>query len=319
MPDTRTHRANGAPQRNARGDHGARSRSSRARARADAHPRDEARASEPQTTDSFQLFLNQASRYPLLTADEEIELAKRIERGDLEAKERMINSNLRLVISNARRYQGLGLPLQDLVQEAMLGLIRAAEKFDWRRGYKFSTYATLWIRQAMQRGLDNTGRPIRLPAHVAQRQRRVNRVEAELTAKLDREPSDEEIAEEASVAVEDVAAMRDVSRVTASLDQPVGEGETTLGELHAGEAEAPESEVIELQREDAVQSALDELPTLEHRVLELRFGTGGEPPATAREIARRLDISEQRVRRLEEEGLERLSRSGALEAWREAA
>jgi RNA polymerase primary sigma factor len=317
MPDTRTHRANGAPTRNARGDHGARSRSTRARARADAHRRDESRATE--TTDSFQLFLNQASRYPLLTADEEIELAKRIERGDLAAKERLINSNLRLVISNARRYQGVGLPLQDLVQEAMLGLIRAAEKFDWRRGYKFSTYATLWIRQAMQRGLDNTGRPIRLPAHVAQRQRRVNRVESELTTKLDREPTDEEIAKEAKVSVDDVAAMRDVTRVTASLDQPIGEGETTLGELHAGEAEAPESEVIELQREDAVKAALDQLPSLERQVLELRFGTGGEPPANAREIARRLDVSEQQVRRLESEGLERLSRGGVLDAWREAA
>jgi RNA polymerase primary sigma factor len=317
MPDTRTHRANSAPKRNARGDHGARSRSTRARGRADAHRREEARATE--TTDSFQLFLNQASRYPLLTADEEIELAKRIERGDLEAKERLINSNLRLVISNARRYQGVGLPLQDLVQEAMLGLIRAAEKFDWRRGYKFSTYATLWIRQAMQRGLDNTGRPIRLPAHVAQRQRRVNRVESELTTKLDREPTDEEIAKEAKVSVEDVAAMRDVTRVTASLDQPIGEGETTLGELHAGEAEAPESEVIELQREDAVKAALDQLPSLERQVLELRFGTGGEAPANAREVARRLDVSEQQVRRLESEGLERLSRAGALDAWREAA
>jgi RNA polymerase primary sigma factor len=317
MPDTRSHRVNSAPKRNARGDHGARSRSTRARGRADAHRREEARATE--TTDSFQLFLNQASRYPLLTADEEIELAKRIERGDLEAKERLINSNLRLVISNARRYQGVGLPLQDLVQEAMLGLIRAAEKFDWRRGYKFSTYATLWIRQAMQRGLDNTGRPIRLPAHVAQRQRRVNRVESELTTKLDREPTDEEIAKEAKVSVEDVAAMRDVTRVTASLDQPIGEGETTLGELHAGEAEAPESEVIELQREDAVKAALDQLPSLERQVLELRFGTGGEPPANAREVARRLDVSEQQVRRLESEGLERLSRAGALDAWREAA
>jgi RNA polymerase primary sigma factor len=156
MPETRTRRNGGSAKRNSRGDHGRRSPSSRAELRAGAHRRD-----EPQTTDSLQLFMNQASRYPLLTAEEEIDLAKRIERGDLEAKERMINSNLRLVISQARRYQGGGLPLQDLIQEAMLGLIRATEKFDWRRGYKFSTYATLWIRQAMQRGLDNTGRPIR--------------------------------------------------------------------------------------------------------------------------------------------------------------
>src|SRR5881227_1688203 len=146
------------------------------------------------TTDAMSLFLREAARHPLLTREEEVELAKRIERGDLEAKERLVNSNLRLVIKFARRYQGHGLSLQDLVQEAMLGLIRAAEKFDWRRGYKFSTYAVLWIKQAIQRGLDNTGRPVRIPAHVAQRERTVSRTEGELRAKLDRDPTDEEIA-----------------------------------------------------------------------------------------------------------------------------
>ena len=314
MPtETRTRRAAGA-KRNARGEHRRRAPSTRAEQRAGAHRRD-----EPQTTDSLQLFMNQASRYPLLTADEEVELAKRIERGDLEAKERLINSNLRLVISQARRYQGGGLPFQDLIQEAMLGLIRAAEKFDWRRGYKFSTYATLWIRQAMQRGLDNTGKPIRLPAHVAQRQRRVNRREAELTARLDREPTDEEIAAEADVPVEEVAAMRDVTRVTASLDQPIGEGETTLGELHPGEAPAPESEVIERHRERAVEAALERLPALERRIVELRFGTRGEAQLPAREVARRLKVSEARVHKAEAEALDQLAQSGQLDAWREAA
>src|SRR5712691_7528158 len=147
------------------------------------------------TTDSLQQFLNEAGRYPLLTAAEEVELAKRIERGDLEAKERMINSNLRLVVSQARRYQGHGLPMEDLVQEGMLGLIRAVEKFDWRRGFKFSTYGTLWIRQALQRGLQNHGRTIRLPVHVAQRQVKVRKIEGELNTKLGREPTDEEVAE----------------------------------------------------------------------------------------------------------------------------
>src|SRR6476659_5358171 len=190
-----------------------------------------------ETTDGLQLLFNQASRYPLLTREEEVELAKRIERGDLEAKERLINSTLRLVIKCARRYQGHGLSLQDLVQEAMLGLIRAAEKFDWRRGYKFSTYATLWIRQAIQRGLDNTGRAVRVPAHVAQRQRTVNRVAAQLTAKLDHEPSDEEIAAEAKLPLDEVAALRDLTRVTTSLDAPGSEdGEATLGDLRADEA-----------------------------------------------------------------------------------
>src|SRR6476659_10850398 len=194
-------------------------------------------AAATETTDSFQLFLNQASRYPLLTREEEVELAQRIERGDLAAKERLINSNLRLVVRFATRYQGHGLSLQDLVQEAMLGLIRAAEKFDWRRGYKFSTYATLWIRQAIQRGLDNTGRAVRVPAHVAQRQRTVNRVAAQLTGKLDHEPSDEEVAAEAKLPLDEVAALRDLTRVTTSLDAPGSEdGEATLGDLRADEA-----------------------------------------------------------------------------------
>ena len=169
------------------------------------------------TTDSFQLFLNQADRYPLLTGAEEIELAKRIERGDLEAKEKLINSNLRLVVKFASRYQGHGLSLQDLVQEAMLGLIRAAEKFDWRRGYKFSTYAVLWIKQAVQRGLDNSGRPVRIPAHVAQRERTVNRATAALTTELDREPTDEEVAARSEVPLDEVRALRDMTRVTAIL------------------------------------------------------------------------------------------------------
>src|SRR6476659_9883421 len=186
-------------------------------------------AAAKETTDSFQLFLNQASRYPLLTREEEVELAQRIEKGDLAAKERLINSNLRLVIKFARRYQGHGLTMQDLVQEAMLGLIRAAEKFDWRRGYKFSTYAVLWIKQAIQRGLDNTGRPVRIPAHVAQRERTVNRIDAELSVQLNRDPTDDEVAERAKLPLDEVKAIRDLTRVTTSLDAPVGEGDTSLG------------------------------------------------------------------------------------------
>src|SRR5688500_1201212 len=188
---------------------------------------------ELETTDGFRHFLNEAGRIPLLTKEEEIDLAQRIEKGDLAAKERMVASNLRLVVSIARRYQGFGLPLQDLVQEAMFGLIRATEKFDWRRGYKFSTYATLWIRQSIQRGLDNTGRAIRVPANVAQQLRTLNRVESELTAKLDRTPTDHEIAENSKFSEHEVMALRDLSRVTSSLDAPVGDGDTTLGQLHA--------------------------------------------------------------------------------------
>src|SRR5919107_4870152 len=184
---------------------------------------------EDVTTDSLQLFFNAARKYPLLTAAEEVELAQRIEKGDVDAKDRMINSNLRLVVSVARKYQGHGLSLGDLVQEGMLGLIRATEKFDWRRGFKFSTYATLWIRQAIQRGLENTSRTVRLPVHIAQRERKISRIHRELNAKLEREPTDEEIAEIADLTPEEVAEIRKAARPVVSLDQPVGEdGETAL-------------------------------------------------------------------------------------------
>jgi RNA polymerase primary sigma factor len=302
----------GARSRRGRGQHAALSTANRVERRATTH--------HAETTESFQLFLNQAARYPLLTAEEEIELAQRIERGDLDAKERLINSNVRLVLSIARRYQGLGLSMQDLVQEAMLGLIRAAEKFDWRRGYKFSTYATLWIRQAIQRGLDNTGRPVRLPAHVAQRQRNVNRAAAHLTGQLDREPTDEEIAAETELPLEEVVAMRDLARVTTSLDAPVTEdGDATLGELRADEAPGIEDEIADRQRERTVESALSKLPEPERRVIQLRFGTGDEPAASLREVGRELGVTQQRARELEEKALRRLAADGSLAAWREAA
>jgi RNA polymerase primary sigma factor len=276
-------------------------------------------AAATETTDSFQLFLNQASRYPLLTREEEVELAQRIEKGDLAAKERLINSNLRLVIKFARRYQGHGLSMQDLVQEAMLGLIRAAEKFDYRRGYKFSTYAVLWIKQAIQRGLDNTGRPVRIPAHIAQRERTVNRVEAELSASLNREPTEEEIAERAKLPLDEVKAVRDLTRVTTSLDAPVGDdGDTTLGEFRAEASESVEQEVDEREQESAINAALATLPEDERRVIQLRFGTGGTPEASLREVAREVGVSQERARQLEARGLKRLARDGSLAAWRAA-
>jgi RNA polymerase primary sigma factor len=272
-----------------------------------------------ETTDSFQLFLNQASRYPLLTREEEVDLAQRIERGDLAAKELLINSNLRLVVKFARRYEGHGLPIQDLVQEAMLGLIRAAEKFDWRRGYKFSTYAVLWIKQSIQRGLDNTGRPVRIPAHVAQRERTVNRVDAELSTKLNREPTDEEVARAAKLPLDEVQAVRDLTRVTTSLDAPVGDGDTSLGELRGGTEPSVEEEVVGRDREDAVSSALSTLPEDERRVIELRFGTGNDPEVSLRDVARRLGVTQARARELEARGLRRLAHDDSLAAWRAAA
>ncbi|MSO42142.1 MAG: sigma-70 family RNA polymerase sigma factor [Solirubrobacterales bacterium] len=270
------------------------------------------------TTDSFQLFLNQAAKHPLLTREEEVELAQAIERGDLAAKEKLINSNLRLVIKFARNYQGHGLSLQDLVQEAMLGLIRATEKFDWRRGYKFSTYAVLWIKQAIQRGLDNTGRQVRIPAHVAQRERTVNRITAELTTQLDRDPTDEEVAQKSQVDIDDVRAVRDLTRVTTSLDTPVGEdGDTTLGELKPDESLSFEEEIAERDRELAVSDALTTLPDAERRVLQMRFGTGGEETASLRDVARELGVTQEGARQIEARGLQRLASSGSLEAWRD--
>ena len=209
-------------------------------------PSRQGRARGHPTLDSLQLLLREAGRYPLLKPSEEIELAKRIERGDLDAKERMINSNLRLVVANARRYQGQGLALGDLIQEGMLGLIRAVEKFDWRKGFRFSTYATLWIRQAIQRGLENTSRTIRLPVHVAQRSRKVGRIERELTTKLGQEPSDEEIAAAADLPLEDVIEICKADRAVVEPRQARGRRRRdAFGDLLAIETPAVDEEVHE--------------------------------------------------------------------------
>src|SRR2546421_3446071 len=272
------------------------------------------------TTDSLQLFFNAARKYPLLTAAQEIELAKRIEKGDMEAKDRMINSNLRLVVSVARKYQGHGLTLGDLVQEGMLGLIRAAEKFDCRRGFKFSTYATLWIRQAIQRGLQNSSRTIRLPVHIAQRERKINRTERELATKLGREPTEQEIADAVELPVDQVIEIRKAARPLTSLDQPIGEdGETTFGDMLTSGAPQPQDEVVESAGTSAVQEAVMALPERERDVVALRFGLDGEEPTPLRETGRRLGISAERVRQIEEEALEHLAESGALAALRDAA
>jgi RNA polymerase primary sigma factor len=272
------------------------------------------------TADSLDLFLRRAREHPLLNAAEEVELAKRIERGDLEAKERMINSNLRLVVSQARRYQGHGLPMEDLVQEGMLGLIRAVEKFDWRRGFKFSTYGTLWIRQALQRGLQNHGRTIRLPVHVAQRQTKVRKVESELSTKLGREPTDEEIAAEAKIDVDEVAELRELTRGLTSLDQPVGEdGETAFGDLLASDRPEPEEEVETAERQELISGAVAQLPEAERNVISLRFGLAGAEPLNLRQTGIELGIPLSKARELEQQGLTRLAKSSSLEELRRAA
>ena len=278
---------------------------------------DEARHHEVEdvTTDSLQLFFNAARKYPLLTAAEEVELAQRIEKGDVEA-----NSNLRLVVSVARKYQGHGLSLGDLVQEGMLGLIRATEKFDWRRGFKFSTYATLWIRQAIQRGLENSSRTIRLPVHIAQRERKINRTERELATKLGREPTEDELAAAVELPVDQVIEIRKAARPLTSLDQPVGDdGETAFGDLLASNSPNPEDEVVTGAGTSAVQEAVNRLPERERDVVELRFGLGGREPTPLRETGRKLGISAERVRQIEEDAVERLAESGDLASLRDAA
>jgi RNA polymerase primary sigma factor len=273
------------------------------------------------TTDALQLFLNEVGRYPLLTAKEEVELAKRIERGDREAKDRMVNSNLRLVVSIAKRYQGHGLTLLDLIQEGIIGLIRAVEKFDWRRGYKFSTYATWWIRQAVQRGVANKAREIRIPVHIVEREQKISRAERELTAKLGRAPDEAEIAKAAKLPPKQVREVREAARAVTSLDKPVGEEESaSLGELTAGEAPSPEEQVTVSLAEDTLRRAVAQLPERERDVVKLRYGLNGDiEPASLEEIGRRLGLTRERVRQIEADALERLAVQREIEALRSAA
>jgi RNA polymerase primary sigma factor len=273
-----------------------------------------------QTTDALQLFFNEMRKYPLLTREEEIELAQAVERGDLQAKERLINSNLRLVVSNARRYMRQDLNLLDLIQEGILGLIRASEKFDWRKGYKFSTYATFWIRQAIQRALESKERTIRVPNQVAQRERKVMRKERELATKLGRDPTTEEVAKAAELEPAQVEEIRDLTRVVTSLDRPVGdEDASALGEFIQDERTGP-AEEVQLSLADAtLRNAVRELPEDERKVIQLRYGINGDEPTPLREASRRLDLKPSEVKQLEERGLSRLAQAREVEALREAA
>jgi len=272
------------------------------------------------TSDTLQLFLRDVRRHPLLTATEEVELSRRIERGDLEAKERMVNANLRLVVSLAKKYQGHELALLDLIQEGILGLIRAVEKFDWRKGYKFSTYATFWIRQAIQRGLANQGRTIRIPVHIGQRERKIARVERELAARGGRPPTDQELAEAAEITLEELHETREVMRTITSLERPIGEdGEAQLGDLLPSDEREPAEEVEIGLREEAVRAALDKLPDHERQVIELRYGLGGAAPTPLREAGRLLGLSPERVRRIEHKALERLAEFREVAALAEVA
>jgi RNA polymerase primary sigma factor len=267
------------------------------------------------TTDALQLFLRDAGRHPLLTAAQEVELAKRIERGDPEAKQTMIQSNLRLVVSIAKNYRNQGLPFLDLIQEGTLGLIRAVEKFDWRRGYKFSTYATWWIRQAVARALADKARTIRMPVHIVERMQKLNRAERTLWTQLGREPTLEEIAEEANLPIAQAHEVKAAARASTSLDQPVGDTEDAVfGDFVAGEGPLPDEQVEVSLRCQALAEALAALSERERKVLILRYGLDDAEPKTLEEIGRRLGLTRERVRQIETEALKRLARLREMEA-----
>ena len=260
------------------------------------------------STDALTLFLNRAGRYPLLTAAEEVTLAKQVERGNAAAKERMINSNLRLVISIAKRYQGHDVPLLDLVQDGVIGLNRAVEKFDWRRGFKFSTYATWWIRQACQRAISSQSRTIRVPSHVDERRIKLARTRNQLETRLGREPTREELAEAAGLSLAHVNEALDAAEARVSLNQAVGaEDDGEFGDLFPDpSADDPAEEAFQSLERIGIRRSVASLPELERRVVELRFGLDGDPQPLE-SIGKELGISRERVRQLESEALAQLA------------
>jgi RNA polymerase primary sigma factor len=271
--------------------------------------------------DSLRLYLRSIGRVELLTADQEIELAKRIERGDMAAKRHMVEANLRLVVSIAKGYLGRGLSFLDLIQEGSLGLIRAVEKFDYRRGYKFSTYATWWIRQAVTRAIADKARTIRIPVHMVEKLNRVAHVERQLVQRLGREPEPAEIAAELKVTVREVRDILRVAQMPVSLEKPVGdEDESELGDFVADESsEEPfETATENLQRED-IQRALDALPERERQVIELRYGLRGHEPLTLEEVGRAFGVTRERIRQIENNTLKKLKQLPEAQRLREQA
>ena len=258
--------------------------------------------------DALQLLLNELSRYPLLTAAEEVKLAKRVERGDLRAKEQMVNSNLRLVVSIAKRYQGHGLPLLDLIQEGVIGLNRAVEKFDWRLGYKFSTYATLWIRQACQRAVGNQAETIRIPLHVQERRHKLRNATQKLEAAHGRKPTIEELSAATALSSRHVVQALRAVEASVSLNQAIHDGDSELGDVIADVAsEDPGESIMKSVEQQLVRDVLATLPPRQRVVLELRFGFSGDgEELTLDAIGERLGITRERVRQLEQTALSRL-------------
>src|ERR1035437_1540579 len=261
------------------------------------------------TTDSLQLFLKDIGKVRLLSAQEEVDLAKRIERGDLDAKQKMVESNLRLVVSIAKNYRNQGLPFLDLIQEGTIGLVRAAEKFDYRKGFKFSTYATWWIRQAVARALADKARTIRIPVHVVEKLNKIGRAERSLVTALGREPTAEEIADLVAVIdPEEVDSIKRSAQAPISLEKPVGDEEQSeFGQFIADEqAEATYEHAVEVLTKQALRDALENLSYRERRVLELRYGLGGEHPRTLDEVGRTFNVTRERIRQIENQSLKKL-------------
>ncbi|MBX5442810.1 MAG: sigma-70 family RNA polymerase sigma factor [Solirubrobacteraceae bacterium] len=273
------------------------------------------------TTDSLQLFLKDIGKVRLLTAQEEVDLAKRIERGDLDAKQKMVESNLRLVVSIAKNYRNQGLPFLDLIQEGTLGLVRAAEKFDYRKGFKFSTYATWWIRQAIARALADKARTIRIPVHVVEKLNKIGRAERKLVTELGREPTAEEIAEVTGIDPEEVDSIKRSAQAPVSLEKPVGdEEESEFGQFIADErAESPYERAAEILTKEALREALENLSYRERRVLELRYGLGGEHPRTLDEVGRTFNVTRERIRQIENQSLKKLQSLAEAQKLRDVA
>ncbi|MGH2908862.1 MAG: sigma-70 family RNA polymerase sigma factor [Solirubrobacteraceae bacterium] len=260
------------------------------------------------TTDALQLFLKDIGKLRLLSAPQEVELAKRIERGDLAAKQKMVESNLRLVVSIAKNYRNQGLPFLDLIQEGTIGLVRAAEKFDYRRGFKFSTYATWWIRQATARALADKARTIRIPVHVVEKLNRIGRAERKLVTGFGREPTVEEIAEVTGIEPEEVESIKRSAQAPISLEKPIGdEHESQFGQLIADEhAESPYEHAMQTLTQQAVRDTLENLSYRERRVLELRYGLGGEHPRTLDKVGVTFNVTRERIRQIENQSLHKL-------------